>query len=282
MQWGERPVEQIGLIVNRKKKGAAKLAQELKTWLKRRGKKVLSDSRGLDPILRKADLIVCFGGDGTILNVAGKLKKSTPVLGVNLGNLGFLTGVQGKEVFQELEAIFDGTCRVEERILMKVNLLSLGRKSKSFQALNDAVINREGLSRYVRIEVRAGGEDLMKFSGDGVIVATPTGSTAYSLSAGGPFVYPTLRSFVVTPLSAHSLLTRPIVMRAADQIEVRFRTEGKGRASLVVDGQIRKVIRPSDSVKITLSPVRLHLVSSSEHSYLETLRGKFGLVESKH
>jgi len=272
----------IGLIVNRRKKGASALAIKLRAWLRKRNKTVLMDSSGMPALLQKSDMIICFGGDGTILNLAGKLKRSTPILGVNLGGLGFLTHVMSQEVYGELEGIFNDTCVIEERVLMEVKWIS-GKKSRRFQALNDAVINREGLSRYLRLEVKAGKEDLMRFSGDGVIVATPTGSTAYSLSAGGPFVYPTLKNLVVTPLSAHSLFTRPIVLPADKKICLRFKSnQVGGKASLVIDGQKRQLIQPRDEVQISLAEIRLHLIGSSERSYLKTLREKFGLVESKN
>ncbi len=275
-------MEKVGLVINQKKSGARLLAESLKTWLKKRGKKVFAGFRDeVRPLIQKSDFLVCLGGDGTILNVAHHMdQKSIPVLGVNLGGLGFMTGVKGKEVFKELEEIFDGSCKIEERIMLRARLVTR-RRTEVFQALNDAVINREGLTRYLRIHVKAGGDDLMSFSGDGVIVATPTGSTAYSLSAGGPFVYPTLDSFVVTPLCAHALLVRPIVLRTENVILVSLAAEkDNGHASLTVDGQTKRVISPQDKIEITKSPVRFKLIGSSQRSYLETLKEKFGMVQN--
>ncbi len=275
-------MEKVGLVINQKKPGARLLAESLKGWLKKRGKKVFAGFRDeVRSLIQKSDFLVCLGGDGTILNVAHHMdQKSIPVLGVNLGGLGFMTGVKGKEVFKELEEIFDGSCKIEERIMLRARLVTR-RRTEVFQALNDAVINREGLTRYLRIHVKAGGDDLMSFSGDGVIVATPTGSTAYSLSAGGPFVYPTLDSFVVTPLCAHALLVRPIVLRTENVILVSLAAEkDNGHASLTVDGQTKRVISPQDKIEITKSPVRFKLIGSSQRSYLETLKEKFGMVQN--
>lgn len=275
-------MERVGLVINQKKPGARLLAQSLKIWLKKRGKKVFAGTREqVRSLIRHSDFLVCLGGDGTILNVAHHMElKSIPVLGVNLGGLGFMTGVKGREVFKELEEIFDGACKIEERIMLRARLVTK-RRTEMFPALNDAVLNREGLTRYLSIHVKSGGDDLMSFSGDGVIVATPTGSTAYSLSAGGPFVYPTLDSFVVTPLCAHALLARPIVLHTEDVIHISLAAEkDNGQASLTVDGQTKRVVSPKDRIEITKSPVRFKLIGSSQRSYLETLKEKFGMVQN--
>lgn len=206
-------------------------------------------------------------------------ERSVPVLGVNLGGLGFLTGVKAREAYRELDSIFSGASDVEERLMLRLTLRQ-GRKTEVFQGLNDAVINREGLTRYLRVSVQAGGENLMGFSGDGVIVATPTGSTAYSLSAGGPFVHPSLSDFVVTPLSAHSLLARPIVLPAEKAITVAISSDqGSRQASVTVDGQTKRVVSDRHRIEITRAPLPFKLMRSSRRSYLETLREKFGMVQ---
>ena len=276
-------MDKVGIIINRRKPGATVLAKKIKVWLKKQGKTVFQGSReNVKEIIEKSDLLVCLGGDGTILHVAGNMaKKSIPVVGVNLGGLGFLTGVKGQEVFKELASIFRGSCKIEERILIQARIGALQEAGgdRIFQGLNDVVINREGLTRYLKIRVKAGGEDLMSFWGDGVIVATPTGSTAYSLSAGGPFVYPTLDSFVVTPLCAHALLTRPIVLPTDKKISVTLQGEkGSGRASFTMDGQIKRVISPENRIEISKAPLHFKLIGSSQRSYLATLREKFGMM----
>lgn len=274
-------MDRVGLVVNPRKPGATHLAERLRAWLRKRKKTVYVGRRGqIRALVVKSDLVICLGGDGTILSVAHHMvKRTVPVLGVNLGGLGFLTGVKGAEVFKEVASIFSGKCKVEERILLQARLGTRNR-SETFQGLNDIVINRDGLTRYLKIRVRAGGEDLMSFSGDGVIVATPTGSTAYSLSAGGPFIYPTLESFVVTPLCAHALLARPIVLPTEKTISVSLEaTKENGHASFTIDGQVKRVISPGNRIEISKAPLTFQLISSSQRSYLDTLREKFGMVE---
>jgi NAD+ kinase len=274
-------LEKIGIVVNPNKKGAVALAKDLQSWARKKKKSVRSGTRDRIPdLVRQSDMLICLGGDGTILNVAHFMtEKSVPVLGVNLGGLGFLTGVKAGEVYKELDSILSGTSHIEERLMLRV-ALTFGRKTEVFQGLNDAVMNRDGLTRYLRVTVKAGGEDLMGFSGDGLIVATPTGSTAYSLSAGGPFVHPTLSDFLVTPLSAHSLLTRPIVLPSEKAITVTLSSDKEMKqASVTVDGQTKRVISSRHKIEITKAPLPFRLIRSSRRSYLETLREKFGMVQ---
>lgn len=272
----------VGIVLNRKKAGAVQLASKLKDWFEDKQIRTFMGPREEKAMLQKAQLILCLGGDGTILNLAGRLSRRVPVLGVNLGTIGFLTAVKPSEVMDEIDYVLSGKAKVDERMMLKVTFKK-GKKISTFQALNEVVLHREGLSRYLAVEVKAGGEDLMRYSGDGVMVATPTGSTAYSLSAGGPFVYPSLHSFLVTPLSAHSLLTRPIVLPAEKKLQIRmFDLRPGGKASLVVDGQTRKVVDSADEIFVEEAGVPLLLIRSRQRSYLETLRDKFGLVESRH
>lgn len=272
-------MDPIGIVINPQKEGASKLCAKLKQWLHKKGKNVLAEPKvPLKKILSDSSLLICLGGDGTILHVNQRLAKPVPVLGVNLGRLGFLTIVKAKEIFEELEAVFANDFKIEERTLFRASLTRSG-KTEVLQGLNDAVINREGLSSYLRVNVCAGREEVMSFSGDGVIIATATGSTAYSLSAGGPFVYPTFDSFLVTPLCAHSLLTRPIVLPTDKEIRVAIRIEKKrGHAALTVDGQVRSLVSSKDEIRITKAPFRAQLVVSSRRTYLKTLHEKFGLV----
>lgn len=274
-------IGKVGIIVNTRKPHAGKLLDELKNWLAKRDKEVLDNTaRKPEDIIREAELLVCLGGDGTILNIADKMiERSVPVLGVNLGSLGFLTEVKEEEVFEELSSIFLGNYHLEERIMLNALVKSENDpQGRRFQALNDVVINREGLTRYLYVDIKAGGESLMRFSGDGVIVSTPTGSTAYSLSAGGPFVYPTLNNFVVTPLCAHSLLVRPIVLPVDKKVVVKIECEKEGEsANLVCDGQESIEIKKDNVVEISRAAVPLKLISSSKRGYLETLRVKFGM-----
>lgn len=275
-------MKSIGLVVNTRKASASALEERVVEFLRKRDLKVLSSTRmPVEDVLRSCDLLVCLGGDGTLLYVAMRmLERPCPVLGVNLGSLGFLTDVKETEVFDELKAVLDGKYRVEERLMLRAHVKPARRSAggeRRFQALNDVVLSRENLARYLTIEVEASGEPLMRYSGDGVIVATPTGSTAYSLSAGGPLVYPSLDAFVTTPVCAHALLMRPTVLPASRKITVRFSSvRPSDQAALTADGQERVVLAQGDVVEITKSSIPFQLIRSSRRSFLETVREKFG------
>jgi len=273
-------MNKIGIVVNEKKSGAAGLLPKLRNWLGKREAEVLdTTSRSVEEVLAHAELILCLGGDGTLLSVAGQMKeKSVPVLGVNLGALGFLTEVKESEVFEELAACFLGRSQIEERLMLSASARSdKTKKERRLLALNDIVVSREGLSRMLHMEVRVSGEKLTSFAGDGVIVATPTGSTAYSLSAGGAVIQPSVEAMIITPICPHASALRPMVVASDEKISVRIQTpvgEG-GKALLTADGQEKFEIDDSYSVEITRSSTPLKLVKSSKRSYFATLRENF-------
>jgi NAD+ kinase len=228
--------------------------------------------------LSGSELIICLGGDGTILGVASHMKEhSIPILGVNLGSLGFLTEVKETEVFEELNSYFLGSFSLEERLMIACSARSeKAKKERRFVALNDIVVNREGLSRLLHIEVCVAGEKLTSFAGDGVIVATPTGSTAYSLSAGGPIVHPKLDNLIVTPICPHASALRPMVVGGDEKISIRLQNIHEGdKALLTADGQENLEIDDTFNIEITRSSVPLRLVKSSKRSYFATLRENF-------
>ncbi len=272
----------VGVVVNTRKPLAEPTAERVAEFLRKRDLAVqLSTQTPVEEIVRSCDLLICLGGDGTLLYAAMRmLERPCPVLGVNLGSLGFLTEVKEAEVFDELKAVLDGKYRIEERLMLRAHIKPARRGAEGerrFQALNDVVLSRENLARYLTIEVEANGEPLMSYSGDGVIVATPTGSTAYSLSAGGPLVYPTLDAFVTTPICAHALLMRPTVLPASRKITVRFSSvRASDQAVLTADGQERVVLSQGDVVEITKSAIPFQMIRSSKRSFLETVREKFG------
>jgi len=218
------------------------------------------------------------------LHLAGKMiDRTVPVLGVNIGSLGFLTEVRAEELYDELKLIFSGQFEVEERMLLSATVRwdPAGGKSepeRRFQALNDIVINREGLTRYMAIQIDIGGEQATRFFGDGVIVATPTGSTAYSLSAGGPIVHPSLDTIIVTPICPHASALRPLVVSGEQSIRIRITCdEAKEKALLTADGQSDVAIDNHSVIEVTRSVNRFQLVKSSKRSYFATLREKFKL-----
>ncbi len=269
----------IGLVVNEKKQGASELKSELANWLVKRECSVLdSVNIALDQILKEADLIICVGGDGTLLHVANRMiHRQIPLLGVNLGFLGFITEVKRGEVIEELKSIFADHYETEERTMISCSVKDEKTKeSRRFQALNDIVINREGLSRYLSVEVRIGNEPFTSFSGDGLIVSTPTGSTAYSLSAGGPIVHPKLDAMIITAICPHVSSLRPMVVPGAEKIAAKVVAHHPGEHALLTsDGQDSMKVGENHLIEVTQSTMKLKLIKSSKRSYFETLREKF-------
>lgn len=273
-------MKKIGIVANPRKRGAAELVPKIKGWLEKRECQVVETySETMENVLEGAELIICLGGDGTLLSVAGHMKmKSIPVLGVNLGALGFLTEVKQEEIFEELAAFLSGVSVIEERLMLSCTVQSQKtRNERRLLALNDIVISREGLSRILRLEVRVSGEKITGFAGDGMIVATPTGSTAYSLSAGGAVVHPKLEAILLTPICPHASALRPIVVSAHEKITVRLQSGSQDPAKglLTADGQENMEIDDSFNIEITRANTPLRLVKSSKRSYFETLRENF-------
>ena len=270
----------VGIFVNSRKPSAAELLPKIRKWLEQR-KIPVADSLTTrrEDIIKKSSMVICLGGDGTLLSVAALMKeRSIPILGVNLGELGFLTEVKQEEVFEELGAYFSGNYQIEERLMLLCHAKSSKKsvKESHYVALNDMVISREGLSRLVYIEVQVNGEKLTSFAGDGVILATPTGSTAYSLSAGGSVVHPKLEAMIITPICPHASALRSIVVSANEKISVRIQTKGESRkALLTADGQENLEIDDSYTINITRCSSRIKLIKSSKRSYFATLREIF-------
>jgi len=271
----------IGIVVNPKKPNALKWLEELSTWLTKRSVAFEDNvNSSMDKVLKEASLLVCLGGDGTILRVANQMReRSIPVLAVNVGSLGFLTDVKTDELFDELQTYFLGQAQVEERLMLACSVRSEKTKTeRRFQALNDIVVSREGLTRLLTVRVEVSGETVTHFSGDGVIVATPTGSTAYSLSAGGAIVHPKLDAFIITPICPHALALRSLVVQADERIIIGIECDEEGeRALLTADGQENIEVDKTTSVEITRSSLPFRLLKSSRRSYLETLRENFKL-----
>lgn len=275
----ENKVGKIAIVVNQKKPSAAELLPKVKSWLEKRELKVEDTTASpIEDILNEAILVICLGGDGTLLSVSSHMKeKSVPVLGVNLGSLGFLTEIKESEIFEELNSFFIGQSQIEERLMISCSARSeKTKKERRLTALNDMVVNREGRSRLLHVDIRVSGEKLTNFAGDGIIIATPTGSTAYSLSAGGPVVHPALEAFVITPICPHASSLRPMVVSANEKISIRIHAvDESGKALLTADGQENVEIDDSFSVEMTRSATPLKLIKSSKRSYFATLRENF-------
>jgi NAD+ kinase len=222
---------------------------------------------------KRADLLITFGGDGTLLSVARSAPTGVPVLGVNMGTLGFLTEVAVEEFPAVLETVLSGKYSAEERVTFDVVVEGPQREKRTYRVLNDATINKSALARIVDMRVTVSGQFVSTFRADGLIVSTPTGSTAYNLSAGGPIVYPTMGAIVLTPICPHMLTNRPIVLPDTLDVEIGIVTQNQ-EIFLTLDGQEGLPVTEHDRVCIRKSQQTVLLVQSPNKNYFDVLRNK--------
>ncbi|MEA2491287.1 MAG: kinase [Acidobacteriota bacterium] len=224
---------------------------------------------------RKADLLITFGGDGTLLSVARHAPEHVPIIGVNMGTLGFLTEIRVEEFPEMLDRVLSGNYFVEPRVAFTVTVNGPGRDpNKHYRVLNDIAINKSALARVISMRVSVAGLFVSTFRGDGLIVSTPTGSTAYNLSAGGPIIYPTMGAVVLTPICPHMLTNRPIVLPDELDIEIALSTPDAQDIYLTLDGQEGFEIGDADRVCVKKSAEHVLLVQSPEKNYFDVLRTK--------
>jgi len=278
-------MKSIGIVVKRGRPEALALAKKLRRWLERRRREVLIDAEaaaalGIEggvskkEMMAKADLVVVLGGDGTLLAVARHSgSRGVPVLGVNLGGLGFLTAIRPEEVFEELERVLAGRFKCERRSMLAAAVIRGGRTIRRFQALNDVVINKGALARILDLETAVDGVPLCTYKADGLILGTPTGSTAYSLSAGGAIVAPTVGVILVSPICPHTLTQRPIVLPDRARVEVTVRSPDE-EIIFTVDGQEGMKLASGDTIQVRRARNQVSLVRSPTHSFFELLRTK--------
>jgi NAD+ kinase len=238
-------------------------------------KKELAEIVAMDIFPQRSDIIVSMGGDGTMLAVArlvGRYKK--PLMGVNLGGLGFLAEVSTEDLFNKMEAIIAGHYSIEKRMVLMTDVIDNNdnRKNRCY-ALNDIVIDRGESSRVIQIEVNVDGNYFNTYISDGLIIATPTGSTAYSLSALGPIVVPSLDAIILNPICPHSLTARATVLPANSNITIKI-ISTEGNVFLTSDGQIRTKIDIHSSVRVRRGNFNVHLITFEEHSFFDLLRKK--------
>jgi NAD+ kinase len=278
-------MKKIGIIAKNIPE-ARKASRKLAAWLEARGKKVFIDSetaaainaRGYEPdaIPALVEMIIVLGGDGTLLSAARLVADShtdVPIFGVNLGSLGFMAEVSLNELYGNLEKAIAGKLVTEDRIMLTASVIRGGKRIAQYRVLNDAVINKGALARMMELRVSVDDGHLTTLRADGLIVATPTGSTAYSLSAGGPIVHPTIHCFVLTPICPHTLSNRPIALPDTVVVTVRL-TSPSEDVSLTLDGQIGFPLEPNDVVAIKKSRFRMKLIKHPTKSYYEILRTK--------
>jgi len=263
-------MDQIGLLYHPKIAESRQLARDLENRLKSRGLATWAGSAWEDEEARKhiadLDLIVTFGGDGTILRAARMAAlQGTPILSVNLGRFGFLAEAQPHQLADVVEAVLAGDYWLEERIMLHAELERNGELLGSHEALNDVVVGHGTISRVVRLAAYLDGEHVADYVADGLIVATATGSTAYSLAAGGPILHPLLRDMLLTPIAPHRALERSLVVPAECRIEIHLSTEYP--AVLTIDGQIETQLADGDRVEISVSPHVCNLVRTQSTNY---------------
>ena len=261
----------IGLIMNPDKPEAVRMAQVAESFFIENGIFVsLLQSDDADP--RDTDLILTFGGDGTFLIGARMATEhDIPLMGINLGTVGFLTEEEPEHLVECLQAILNHEYRMEERFLLQVQN---SRTGETFYALNDAVITRGGFARLIRVECTVNDEQFGIFTADGMIAATPTGSTGYSLSAGGPIVQPGMDCIVLTPVCAHSLQTCPCIVSGSSAIRFRLLPERKQTAELQIDGMDRGKLEAGDEIEITGSDRTVKLLRIHPFHFFTLLRSK--------
>jgi len=284
-------MKRIGIIAKQNKPEAVPIVRNLVEWLRPRkielyieeGMGNLFDSAPSGPYLTSVrreeipshvEMIIVLGGDGTLLSVARQVwNKNIPILGVNLGGLGFLTEITLDELYRVLERIIQDDFEINEREVLDTAVIRKGKRIVEFTVLNDAVINKGALARIIDLETTINGEYLSTFRSDGLIISTPTGSTAYNLSAGGPIVYPSLHTIIITPICPHTLTIRPIII--PDDVKIRALLKSRNEeVTLTLDGQQGFSLEFEDVVEVGKAQGRILLIKSPYRNYFELLREK--------
>ena len=275
----------VGLIAHTGKPGAAELVRRLQAEFERAGVKVkmetataalagLQSSQTVAQLGAEADLLVVLGGDGTILNVVSGLEDAIkPIFGINIGSLGFLTCLNSSAYQEAVQSIVSGKFALSERVLFEVEIMTKGKHQQRALALNDAVISRGEISRLIRLRTRVDGAALTEFNADGLVVATPTGSTAYSLSAGGPILEPQSGVFVITPICPHVLTNRSVIVGDDSVIEVEP-SEPDYPVYLTLDGRHPVLLEFGSTVVIRRAEKTLPLAVLPELSFFSVVRQK--------
>ena len=284
-RWKRRRKLRVG-IVSKPTRRAIELATSTIERLEKAGHQIVMDratassleQRGSGGSYEKhelgseAELVVTFGGDGTLLSIARHAPRDTPIIGVNMGTLGFLTEIRTDELDDVLDMALEGRAPIEPRNTLDVTVQN-PRSKDSYRVLNDAVVNKGALARIIDIHVEVDGKFVTVFRADGLIISTPTGSTAYNLSAGGPIIYPTLDAIVVTPICPHTLTNRPIVLPDSSEVTLRFQ-KTREEIFLTLDGQQAIPVDEDDTVYVKKSDRTVALVQSPTKDYFDVLRGK--------
>ena len=279
-------IKKIGIVSKPKKAEIREIVPPLVEWLRERDIEVCFDKETgsilestekcltRNELPGKVDLLIVLGGDGTLLAAARSLyKREVPIFAVNLGDLGFLTVITKDELYPALEGVLSGNYRSERRVQIEGELIRADEILSTFRALNDVVLNKGAIARIQDFEVYADGEFISNYKSDGLIISTPTGSTAYSLAAGGPVVSPTVEAFIITPICAHTLTNRPLVLRDSATIEIVVKSQREA-AYLTVDGQVGIATHSEDIIRVRKSCSYVELIQPPQRNYYEILRQK--------
>lgn len=279
-------MKRVGIIAKVHTPNIQAILRELHQWLTERGIEVLFDQRtgrileNVEDISPKikiptlVDLIIVLGGDGTLLSVARLIGDSeVPILGINLGSLGFLTEVTLDEMYLSLEQIFRHEFSVTQRLLLNACVSREEEHIAEYSALNDVVITKSALARIVDLQICINGQDVTTYKADGLIIGTPTGSTAYNLAAGGPIVHPCMQALIMTPICPHTLTNRPVVLPDDSVIRITLKSENED-VFLTLDGQVGFALRYQDTVQVEKAHHMIRLIQPPKRSYFEILRTK--------
>lgn len=285
------PITRIGLVAKTRIDAAAEVLAELAAWLEQRGLTAVFETETAvlagradgtrtstrDDLPLQCDLVVVLGGDGTLIGMAGRIaqaQRDIPILGVNFGSLGFLTEITLPELYPSLQSVLDGSAQIEERMMLRSRTLRRGQVHTERLALNDVVITKGPLSRIIDLSVAVGDQPAMRVRADGLIVASPTGSTAYNLAAGGPILHPAVDALLVTPIAPHMLTNRPIVIPGSSTVRVRPAMNGNDEVFVTIDGQFGHPLQADDEIVIVRAERPFRLIRSATRSYFEILREK--------
>src|SRR3954451_13610623 len=285
-------ITRVGLVAKTGVDAAASVLADLAGWLDARGVRPVFETdtaalAGLPPgratvsrdnLPLESDLIVVLGGDGSLIGMAGRIAEAgvdVPIVGVNFGNLGFLTEITLAELYESLQSVIDGEAVIEPRMMLRARTLRRGAVFAERLALNDVVITKGALSRIIDLAVAIGERPVMRVRADGLIIASPTGSTAYNLAAGGPILHPEVDALLLTPIAPHMLTNRPVVVPASSEVRVRPAVNGSNEdVFITIDGQSGHPLASDDEICVTRAERPLRLVRASTRTYFDVLRQK--------
>ena len=285
-------ITRVGLVAKMGVDAAASVLADLAGWLEARNVRPVFETEtaalaGLPPgratvsrdnLPLESDLIVVLGGDGSLIGMAGRIAEAgvdVPIVGVNFGNLGFLTEITLEELYESLESVIDGSAIIEQRMMLRARTLRDGAVYAERLALNDVVITKGALSRIIDLAVGIGEQPVMRMRADGLIIASPTGSTAYNLAAGGPILHPEVDALLLTPIAPHMLTNRPIVLPGGSEVHIQSAMNGANDEVFVTfDGQSGHALEDGDVILVSRAERPLRLIRASSRTYFDVLRQK--------